>query len=79
MQQVFKKRLLLWKGSTGSGANGPNKTSHRAVVEETTKMSSDLRLFLSNVNVSVGQTMELNKVCPIDAAVIIVIMCQYLK
>lgn len=47
---------------------------HTAVLGEATKMSSDLRLFLSNVNVSVGQTMEMNKVCPIDAAVTIVIM-----
>lgn len=75
----LKKRILVWKVSTGSGANGPNKTSRRPVVEETTKMSSDLRLFLSNVNVSVAQTMEIDKVCPTDTAVVNLTMCQWWK
>lgn len=76
----FQKQLLLWKCWTGSVANGPNKNiTHCTVVEDATKMSSDLRLFLSNVNVSVGQTMEMNKVCPIDTTlIIIIIMCQSL-
>lgn len=75
----FLKRILLWNSSAGGGTNVPNKTSLRAAVEESTKMSSDLQLFLSNVNVSVGQTMEMNKVSPIENTVASLTMCHRLK